>query len=115
VQNVSIHGAAWMRIDFETRQGTRLPCNAIVLPLEDVMDTRTGNLFTPEQVAAMAAGRGALNETARRRLDEDMKFFKLCDQEPTQKQVERGRIGRNEPCPCGSGRKFKRCCFNTVP
>ena len=20
------------------------------------------------------------------------------------------RIGRNEPCPCGSGRKFKRCC-----
>ncbi len=21
-----------------------------------------------------------------------------------------GRIGRNDPCPCGSGRKFKRCC-----
>jgi SEC-C motif-containing protein len=20
------------------------------------------------------------------------------------------RPGRNEPCPCGSGRKFKRCC-----
>jgi hypothetical protein len=20
------------------------------------------------------------------------------------------RIGRNEPCPCGSGKKFKRCC-----
>ena len=20
------------------------------------------------------------------------------------------RIGRNEPCPCGSGRKFKKCC-----
>ena len=20
------------------------------------------------------------------------------------------KIGRNEPCPCGSGRKFKRCC-----
>lgn len=19
-------------------------------------------------------------------------------------------IGRNEPCPCGSGRKYKRCC-----
>jgi hypothetical protein len=25
--------------------------------------------------------------------------------------VERGeRVGRNEPCPCGSGKKFKRCC-----
>lgn len=20
------------------------------------------------------------------------------------------RIGRNEPCPCGSGKKFKKCC-----
>ena len=20
------------------------------------------------------------------------------------------KIGRNDPCPCGSGRKFKRCC-----
>jgi hypothetical protein len=23
------------------------------------------------------------------------------------------RIGRNEPCPCGSGRKFKKCCGGT--
>lgn len=22
----------------------------------------------------------------------------------------RPRVGRNEPCPCGSGRKYKRCC-----
>lgn len=21
------------------------------------------------------------------------------------------KIGRNEPCPCGSGKKFKRCCL----
>jgi hypothetical protein len=21
------------------------------------------------------------------------------------------KIGRNEPCPCGSGRKYKRCCL----
>jgi len=20
------------------------------------------------------------------------------------------RVGRNEPCPCGSGKKFKKCC-----
>ncbi len=23
------------------------------------------------------------------------------------------KIGRNDPCPCGSGRKFKRCCLTT--
>ena len=21
-------------------------------------------------------------------------------------------IGRNQPCPCGSGRKYKHCCWN---
>lgn len=20
------------------------------------------------------------------------------------------KVGRNEPCPCGSGKKFKKCC-----
>ncbi|MEO6594361.1 MAG: SEC-C metal-binding domain-containing protein [Planctomycetota bacterium] len=23
----------------------------------------------------------------------------------------RRKIGRNDPCPCGSGRKYKKCCF----
>lgn len=23
---------------------------------------------------------------------------------------ETRKVGRNEPCPCGSGRKFKKCC-----
>lgn len=22
------------------------------------------------------------------------------------------KVGRNDPCPCGSGKKFKRCCLN---
>jgi uncharacterized protein len=22
----------------------------------------------------------------------------------------RGKVGRNEPCPCGSGKKYKKCC-----
>jgi len=26
--------------------------------------------------------------------------------------ASREKIGRNEPCPCGSGRKYKRCCGN---
>jgi len=24
------------------------------------------------------------------------------------------RVGRNEPCPCGSGRKYKRCCLGSA-
>jgi len=26
-----------------------------------------------------------------------------------------GKTGRNAPCPCGSGKKFKKCCLNTKP
>ena len=26
--------------------------------------------------------------------------------------VKRVKIGRNDPCPCGSGNKFKKCCIN---
>lgn len=22
------------------------------------------------------------------------------------------KVGRNEPCPCGSGKKFKKCCID---
>lgn len=30
---------------------------------------------------------------------------------PTQTMVrESPKIGRNEPCPCGSGKKYKKCC-----
>lgn len=27
------------------------------------------------------------------------------------KRSQRGKVGRNEPCPCGSGKKYKRCCL----
>lgn len=26
------------------------------------------------------------------------------------KPISSSKIGRNEPCPCGSGKKFKKCC-----
>jgi preprotein translocase subunit SecA len=27
---------------------------------------------------------------------------------------QRGKIGRNDPCPCGSGKKFKKCCLGKL-
>ncbi|HEX9194067.1 MAG TPA: SEC-C metal-binding domain-containing protein [Burkholderiales bacterium] len=29
--------------------------------------------------------------------------------------MARPKIGRNDPCPCGSGRKFKKCCAAALP
>lgn len=34
-----------------------------------------------------------------------------CSNEP-EKLVRRVRVGRNHPCPCGSGKKFKKCCIS---
>jgi len=29
-------------------------------------------------------------------------------------QRESPKVGRNDPCPCGSGKKFKKCCLGTA-
>jgi len=40
-------------------------------------------------------------------------FFDKSDfTEKTQKVVQGAKIGRNDPCPCGSGKKYKKCCLN---
>ena len=33
---------------------------------------------------------------------------------PLARSRHRDKIGRNDPCPCGSGKKYKRCCGNTL-
>ena len=30
----------------------------------------------------------------------------------TKPMVSQKKVGRNDPCPCGSGKKFKKCCIN---
>ena len=33
--------------------------------------------------------------------------------EVTQRKIGK-KVGRNEPCPCGSGKKYKKCCGKTA-
>ena len=33
--------------------------------------------------------------------------------EPIRNREE--KVGRNEPCPCGSGKKYKNCCLKKAP
>ena len=37
-----------------------------------------------------------------------------CEPENGTIKYEDRKIGRNEPCPCGSNRKFKKCCGKKV-
>ena len=35
--------------------------------------------------------------------------------EPPSDPLPPRKAGRNEPCPCGSGKKYKKCCGRTAP
>jgi preprotein translocase subunit SecA len=38
-------------------------------------------------------------------------FFSHSGDEPAEPKKREGKkVGRNDPCPCGSGKKYKRCC-----
>ena len=36
----------------------------------------------------------------------------MLEQFKTQQTIYNRKTGRNEPCPCGSGKKYKKCCLN---
>jgi uncharacterized protein YchJ len=38
------------------------------------------------------------------------KYVKAIKPELHQKKKDERKVGRNDPCPCGSGRKYKKCC-----
>ena len=71
------------------------------------MDTQTGKIYSPEQMKEIEE---SIKEGA---IEKDR--FKEMKLAPTQEQLHRDppRVGRNEPCPCGSGKKFKKCCLTT--
>jgi hypothetical protein len=49
------------------------------------------------------------DDQARRKQREEQESFGLVQARPAINQFK--NVGRNDPCPCGSGRKFKKCCL----
>jgi preprotein translocase subunit SecA len=53
-----------------------------------------------------------LEEEQRRRREEELEMLRALgvdgDGQPVQREEE--KISRNAPCPCGSGKKYKKCC-----
>ncbi len=42
---------------------------------------------------------------------DDLEFEDEYDFEAFQQPAESDKTGRNDPCPCGSGKKYKKCCL----
>lgn len=44
----------------------------------------------------------------------DLPSFSIPERKPAPKMIavtaKKDKIGRNDPCPCGSGKKYKKCC-----
>jgi uncharacterized protein len=71
-----------------------------IAPFEDAIGTLSGWYGFSEQAKIDAARRAA-------RIDEDS--FRSLFAAP---HVDIHRdVGRNDPCPCGSGKKYKKCCL----
>ena len=57
------------------------------------------------QIADESAVESIEQQQRRQRL-----VFNLVDEEASRQPVKSSKVGRNDPCPCGSGKKYKKCC-----
>jgi len=54
-------------------------------------------------------------ERRQRRQQQQLQYQTGAAQAEAPKPVRAGaKVGRNDPCPCGSGKKYKKCCGQTV-
>jgi preprotein translocase subunit SecA len=70
-----------------------------------------GNGRQPRNVSTSVDELEEAFQRRKRRELEQARMAGAGDRQPVQ-QVVRGaaKVGRNDPCPCGSGKKYKKCC-----
>jgi preprotein translocase subunit SecA len=47
-------------------------------------------------------------------MQEETEHIQLSSEEEIETKFEK-KVARNEPCPCGSGKKYKQCCGKSGP
>ena len=103
---VALRPAAWKTFldaegDTVAAMSGMLMLAAIARRDEEVKDHDTASATAPDRIADWVVN---LNE------------WRLANYQPTQSIDPRGgsasrkKVGRNDPCPCGSGKKYKKCC-----
>jgi len=76
---------------------TRISSNRLIT--DTIAELEPWYCFTPEYLAKKAAGRLNVVSSLMPRSGDPFN------------SVFTGKTGRNDPCPCGSGKKFKKCCL----
>jgi len=83
----------------------------------DLWDERAvQRIFQPMMHDRLTEGTIARLEEKRRRAEAMRKMVAsgaggAQPQKQTTVRRENRKVGRNDPCPCGSGKKYKKCCL----
>lgn len=73
---------------------------------EDARKNREPWLSAKEEEKALAKAEEAFPGT----IHDIFRFWQVQRSSPAPVRREAPKVGRNDPCPCGSGKKFKQCC-----
>lgn len=86
--------------------------NLFMSMIENVKQQTVGTLLRVQIVQNDELQR--MEEERRQERDKELEMARRSshDSEAERKPVKRGeeKVGRNAPCPCGSGKKYKKCC-----
>ncbi|MBI1353091.1 MAG: preprotein translocase subunit SecA [Acidobacteria bacterium] len=78
----------------------------------------TNGAAHPEAPSAMEATIDEFTRDVRRKKERELAQVSLAgsggQSASAVKQVISKKVGRNDPCPCGSGKKYKKCCGATA-
>lgn len=82
-----------------------------------VVSTEAGQLGDTEGWVEFIAdfkdqGKAQRHHERSRFLNQDGRWYYVDGEvpKPQTRRHEAPKVGRNDPCPCGSGKKFKKCC-----
>ena len=87
--------------------------------MDDIKQEIVDNMF--RSMAALAAMRERISNAPRQQIHQQATQFDGAGEDGGEQQAAgppqpftirrvQPKVGRNEPCPCGSGKKFKHCC-----
>jgi len=106
---VKFHPAAWQCLldsDADTAAAMRGMLTLIDLACGDPRGPRRDDVLTataPDKIARWIVRLNAWRLTNHRPIQ-------AAEPLPTPSLGSAPKIGRNDPCPCGSGKKYKKCC-----
>jgi len=104
------HASNRQQVDFSAQEGIRWTGLEILNTAAGGPDDREG---TVEFIVSYTqAGTDRTMYEKSRFVQEDGRWFYIDGIIMPQRSA---KVGRNEPCPCGSGRKYKKCCHRAAP